>query len=464
MTYQKQILSFLLLWGAAMCSSLSADPIIADVVFHNVHIIPMHEELVLENKAVAVRDGIIVAVVDTSEASSIEAPKRIDGEGRYLMPGLADMHVHVRWNPQTMFELFLAHGVTTVANMRIGDGKDLNIDHLALRSEIASGKRLGPRYYVSGPHFEDDYPASLEEVEVVLNEHVEAGYDFVKVHGDLPPDIYDALMKGIRSRDLRAIGHGQHKRPLHETLRLDTLEHAEELLYTSMDPEFGPAFEKDFLKTYREHAELLRDPAYRAPMIEAIAQSGIHVDPTLIVYKMVGEWESDAHLAAIRNDPKMVYLSASVKDRWLGPKNPYQEEGFPIKKAEIDRNLEVLFMLVKDLNDAGVPLLLGTDTFGTLIPGHSIHQELALLVEAGLSPYEALKAGTVNIAAYLNEANRAGAILEEHRADFILLDRNPLSDIANSQSVSGVYSQKRWHSRIDIEQFKQNAIQQATQK
>lgn len=423
----------------------------------------MHEEVVLENKAVAVRDGIIVAVVDTSEAQSIEAPKRIDGEGRYLMPGLADMHVHVRWDPQTMFDLFLAHGVTTVANMRIGDGKDLNIDHLALRAEIASGKRVGPRYYLTGPHFEDDYPASLEEVEVVLGEHVEAGYDFVKVHGDLPPEIYDALMKDARSRGLRVIGHGQHKRPLQETLRLDTLEHAEELLYTAIDPQFGAALEKDFLQAYREHAERLREPTYRTPIIEAIVQSGIHVNPTLIVYKMVGEWESDAHLAAMRDDPTMAYLPARVKDRWLGPKNPYQEDGFPIKKAEIDRNLEVLFMLVKEMNDAGVPLLLGTDTFGTLIPGHSLHQELALLVQAGLSPYEAIRTGTVNIAAYLNEADRAGAIREEYRADFILLDRNPLSDIANSQSVSGVYSQKRWHSRIDIEQLKQNAIQQATQ-
>jgi len=431
----------------------------ADYLFENVHVIPMHEERVIENQAVAVRDGAIVAIIDAGNAEQIDASTRIDGEGRFLMPGLADMHVHVRWDPQTMFNLFVAHGVTTVVNMFIKDG-GTSINHTDLRSEVENGKRIGPRYLLAGEHFQDDYPSSIEEVKQVLVRHVANQYDFVKVHGDLAPDIYDALVDGARARDLRIIGHAQHLRPLKDTLLLDALEHAEELLYVSPDPDFGRKLKEDFLSTYRQHAEGLRDPSYRAPIVEEIARSGIYLDPTIIVYKMVGEWASDSKLLAIGKDPSMGYLPQTVKSRWLSlARNPYQEEGFPITPTEVERNVETLLLLVKDLSDAGVPLLLGTDTFGTLVPGYSVHQELELLVQAGLTPYEALRAGTVNVAAYLGEADEAGKIRSGFRADFILLDKNPLTDILNSRSVSGVFTQNRWHGRSDIKKLKQEAMQ-----
>ncbi len=430
----------------------------ADFIFENVHVIPMHEERVIENQAVAVRDGVLVAIIDASNSQKIDAHTRVDGEGRFLMPGLADMHVHVRWDPQAMFNLFLAHGVTTVANMFIKDGSN-RINHTDLRSEVENGKRIGPRYLLAGEHFQDDYPSSIEEVEQVLVQHVANRYDFIKVHGDLAPEVYDALVDGARARGLRIIGHAQHLRPLKDTLLLDALEHAEELLYVSPDPEFGKKLKEDFLSTYRQHAESLRDPAYRAPIVEEVARSGIYLDPTIIVYKMVGEWASDSRLLEIGKDPSMGYIPQNVKSRWLSlVRNPYQEEGFPITPTEVERNVETLLMLVKELSDAGVPLLLGTDTFGTLVPGFSAHQELELLVQAGLTPFEALSAGTVNVAEYLEETDAAGEIRSCFRADFILLDRNPLTDIKNSRSVSGVFTQNRWHSRSDIEKFKQDAM------
>ncbi len=431
----------------------------ADYIIENVHVIPMHEERAIENQAVAVRDGTIVAIIDASNSQKIDAKTRIDGEGRFLMPGLADMHVHVRWDPQAMFNLFVAHGVTTVANMFIKDGGSISINHTDLRTEVENGKRIGPRYLLAGEHFQDDYPSSIEEVEQVLVRHVANRYDFIKVHGDLAPDVYDALINGAKARDLRIIGHTQHLRPLKDSLRLDAIEHAEELLYVSPDPDFGKKLKEDFLSTYRQHAESLRDPSYRAPIVEEIARSGIYLDPTIIVYKMIGEWASDSKLLAIGKNPLMGYLPQSVKSRWLSlARNPYQEEGFPITPAELDRNVETLLMLVKDLSDAGVPLLLGTDTFGTLVPGYSAHQELELLVQAGLTPFEALRTGTVNIAAYLEEADEAGEIRPGFRADFILLDRNPLTDILNSRSVSGVFTQNRWHGRSDIMKLKQEAM------
>ena len=436
------------------CVHVERAVIEADYAFENVHVIPMSRNVVLENKIVAIKDGVIVAILDRAQAQQIKAAQRINGNSRYLMPGLADMHVHTRWNPEAMFNLYLAHGVTTVANMWSGDG-DGAIDHLRLRDQIASGVMVGPRYLISGDHFQGDFPKTVADVERMLNDYQQKKIDFVKVHGDLPEAIYQAVITGANNRNIKVIGHAQHSQPLAKSLEMDGLEHMEELLYVSRDQPIGSGVATDFLSAYRANVARLRNAEYRKLVVTDIADSGIYLDPTLIVYKMVGIWTSDEDLASLRDDPNMVYLPKAVRDHWLSEeKNPYQEEGFPIDKAEVESNLQVMFALTKELYDAGVTLILGTDTFGTMIPGKSAHQELSLLVEAGLTPFEALTCGTVNIADYLNETTVSGKIAEGYRADFILLDKNPLLDINNVGTVSGVFTHNRWHNADDLAELR----------
>ncbi len=446
----KKIWLALLLIFISSCATDKNLRIEADYIVENVNVIAMDKPIAMNNMAVAIKKDKIVAIIDQSKAHSIKATNRIDGEGRYLMPGLADMHVHVRWNPQVMFNLFLAHGVTTVANMRLADGEG-EIDHLKLRDQIASNEITGPRYLVSGKHLEDGFPETVTDVERILADHQKNRIDFVKIHGDLDADIYDAVIAGAKQRGLKVIGHAQHHKPLKNSLALDSLEHMEELLYVSPDSPFASDNRDDFLSAYRANAERLLDTHYRKKVVNDLAASGIYMDPTLIVYKMVGEWASDEYLSAMRNNPELRYLPADLREHWLNPAtNPYQEEGFPITKTEVDKNLTILFLLTKELHDAGVPLMTGTDTFGTLVPGLSLHQELQLFVEAGLTPFEALKCSTVNVAAYLGETGAAGVIQVGARADFILLDRNPLIDINNSQSVSGVHTHEHWFSQTEL--------------
>ncbi|OZY86386.1 amidohydrolase [Cellvibrio mixtus] len=457
---RKVVYGLIFLLSLSSCSLHTEQPIVADYVFNNVHIIPMDREVVLESKALAVRNGRIIAIVDQSQADKINAPVKIEGGGRYLMPGLADMHVHMRWNPQVMFNLFLAHGVTTVANMRLSDGGSA-VDHLAWRDQIARGEIPGPRYLVSGAHMERNFPKDIAQVNSVLDEHVQKKLDFVKVHGDLPVDIYNALVKGAKHRNLRIIGHAQHGMPLKKTLEMHGLEHMEELLYVSNDHLHSEAIAKDFLPAYRENVKRLKNPEHRKRVIDEIANTDIYIDPTLIVYKMVGHWADDGFLAAMADDEDLRYLPSSVRAHWLSSKtNPYQQKGFPIPKSEVDDNLKVLFTLTKELHDQGVPLLLGTDTFGTLVPGKAVHQELLLLVQAGLTPYEALRTGTVNVSRYLGEQEFSGIIRSGYKADFILLEKNPLKDISNSNSVSGVFTQKMWHDRKNIRTFLSSAVNQ----
>lgn len=450
-------LSFVFL---SSCATDKTSSIEADYIVENVNIIAMDKPVTKNHMAVAIKEGKIAAIIDQSKAHRIKASQRINGENRYLMPGLADMHVHVRWNPQVMFNLFLAHGVTTAANMWLLDG-DGAIDHLKLRDQIATGEIAGPRYLVSGVFLGGDFPATIEEVESVLDDHQEKRIDFVKIHDDLNSDIYNAVIAGAKKRGLNVRGHAQRNKPLKNSLSLNALEHMEEFLYVSRDAPFATDNRDDFLSAYRANAERLLDAQYREKVVNDIAVSDMYVDPTLIVYKMVGEWASDEYLSAMRNNPELQYLPIDVREHWLNAAtNPYQEEGFPITKAEVDHNLKILFLLTKELHDAGVPLMTGTDTFGTLVPGLSLHQELQLFVEAGLTPFEALKCSTVNVAAYLDEAGEAGVIQVGARADFILLDKNPLLDIRNTQSVSGVYTNERWLSRADIQQLLKSAQKQ----
>ena len=440
------------------CATNKNPRIEADYIVENINVIAMDKPVAMNNMAVAIKKNKIVAIITQSKTHTIKAANRIDGEGRYLMPGLADMHVHVRWNPQVMLNLFLAHGVTTVANMRLLDG-DGKIDHLALRDQIAKGEITGPRYLVSGVFLDNDFPSTITEVESVLDDHQKNHIDFVKIHGDLDADIYNAVIAGAKQRGLKVIGHAQHNMPLQKSLSLDSLEHMEELLYVSRDRPFASDNQNEYLSAYRANAKRLLDTRYREKVVSDIAASDIYIDPTLIVYKMVGEWASDEHLSAMLDNPELRYLPADLREYWLNPAtNPYQEEGFPITKAEVDKNLKTLFQLTKELHDADVPLMTGTDTFGTLVPGLSLHQELRLFVDAGLTPFEALKCSTVNVAAYLGETGIAGIIQVGARADFILLDKNPLIDINNSRSVSGVYTHEQWFSRADIEKLFNSAI------
>lgn len=430
----------------------------ADYVLENVNVVPMNEEVVLPRRTVVVRDGTITAILGEASTVDVVSGERIDGGGKYLVPGLADMHVHMRMDPQAMFNLLLANGVTTVTNMRLGDG-DGDVDHLELRAAVKDGRMVGPRYLVSGPQLKPDLLPDATAVEEMLDQHVEQGYDVVKIHQDLRLEIYNALIHGATQRGLKVTGHFQHQMPLSESLRMTSVEHAEEFLYTSREG-FGAIAGDfhEFMPTYYAHVGQLADQNYRSPIVEDVAQSGIYVDPTLIIYKMISVWADAGRLADLATDEKLKYVPDGTRNWYLDPTtNPYSKEDFPLTPEHLEFNFHTLGRIVVDLHRAGVPLLLGTDTFGTLVPGYSVHSELELLVAAGLTPYEALRTGTVNVAAYLDESERAGTVEVGKRADLVLMEKNPLEDIRNTRDVRGVLTHNQWFARDELAEMLQEA-------
>lgn len=465
-------IAVLLLAIVALPSCVYAASRDADFVFEHVTVVPMTSEVTQPNMSVAVKNGKIIALVDANESRRFRSAKHIDGSGTFLMPGLSDMHVHLRMPPQDFFDLSLASGLTTVFNMGIGDGGG-KFDHLALRASIAAGTMDGPRYLVSGPQIETNSVQSLDAVNTLLREHSARRYDALKIHGDLAPEIYDALITGARERGFRIRGHGQHMMPLAETLRMDCVEHVEELLYISRDTTFGREAKfgveqngniNNYLTAYYHNLSRLRDPAYRAEVVKEVAESGRYFDPTLIIYSMIPIYVSDESFAALAHDPRLVYSPQSMRSETLDKeKNEYRAGLVPVfskflrsigdsssVEEHFDRNMELLLTLTRELHDAGVPLLVGSDVFGALSPGFAQHQEMELLVKAGLTPYEVLQAATVRAAKYLGEYDEAGTIEVGKRADLILLGANPLEKIQNAADVRGVFTHGKWHSADDL--------------
>ncbi|ESQ91253.1 hypothetical protein ABAC460_06725 [Asticcacaulis sp. AC460] len=435
-------------------------------------VIPMTRETVQPDMSVVVRNGTIIAIVDGRKSSRYRNATHINGRGKFLMPGLSDMHVHNRMPPQDFFDLNLASGVTTVFNMGTGDGGG-KVDHLALRASIAAGTTDGPRYLVSGPQLESNTITSLDDVNTVLRENGERQYDAIKIHGDLSPELYDALITGAREKGFRIRGHGQHMMPLAQTLRMDCIEHIEELLYISRDATFGREAKfgeedngniNNFLTAYYHNIPRLEDRAYRAEVVKDIADSGVYWDPTLIIYSMIPVYVSDESFAALADDPRLKYLPEGMRRESLDKqKNEYRAGLVPVfstfllsvndhssVKDHFDRNVTILLTLIKELHDAGVPLLVGSDAFGALTPGFAQHQEMELFVEAGLTPFETLRAATVNSAKYLGEFDQAGTIEVGKRADFVLVGANPLDDIRNAADVQGVFTHGKWYSSEDL--------------
>lgn len=202
----------------------------------------------------------------------------------------------------------------------------------------------------------------------------------------------------------------------------------------------------------------MADPEYRKPMVDDVAASGVYIDPTLVIYYSVFSWVDDFLYAILPTDENLVYLPEETRDKYLNPEtNPYRTDEFPFSAKHLESNIEILKTLMFELHEAGVPLLLGTDSFGTLIPGFSVHKELELTVEAGLSPYEALGTGTVNVASYLGKKKTEGTIVVGKRADFIILEENPLKDISHTRNVKGVFTQVNWYSDLELEKMLEEA-------
>ena len=368
----------------------------------------------------------------------------IDGSGGYLIPGLWDVHVHLSYQRESALLALVANGVTTVR-----DTGSILSEIEAWRGQIASGELTGPEILRAGPILNareyNEYQLGVAngvEARTAVRTLHKVGVDFIKLHRRTSREAYFAIADEANKLNIPFAGHiPMTVTPLEASnAGQATIEHSETL------------FEGTFMATVSEDlaTEIARWRISDAePLFQAFVENGTAFSPTLVVWQEL----IDA-LEASETDPRQQYVPQTARD--VGEEILQQiGEDATAFVAERKRILRESAQVVGLANSLGVPILAGTDlAAGFVYPGFSLHNELIMLVEAGLTPHEALQAATIN-PANLFPALQAGTIAAGKRADLILLDANPLLDIRNTHKIRNVILRGKVLSNTDLDNLRQ---------
>jgi imidazolonepropionase-like amidohydrolase len=410
------------------------------VAFVDVHVVPMDSERVLAGQTVLIRGDRIAAMGPVASVAVPPGATVIDGSGKYLMPGLVDMHVHILAPDE--LPLFLASGVTSVRNM------SGSREHLEMRDRIATGALLGPTIYTTTPIIDGVPPywpgaESIDEpgrADAIVLAHKRAGYDFVKLYMNLDQTRYEAMLAAASKHGMKTAGHVPTMLGMRAVLGhpIGSLEH---LWAYFLAPTAAPALQTGS-EILRVEAESWLDvsEAEMQELARALAQAGIWSCATMTVRKRAPMVENpEAALASVEQR----YISPLIKNGWLHG-NGYlhlSKKDYETLRLSYDK----MQMMIRALRDAGAGILLGTDTPNPFVmAGFSVHEELVNLVAAGLTPYEAIRAGTGNAAEFLGQAGELGSVADGMRADLLLIDANPLVDVRNASKITGVMLRGQW--------------------
>lgn len=411
--------------------------------FEHVSVLTMTSDTVLSDHTVVSSGDRITSVGPTANAVVPDGAVRIDGRGKYLIPGLADMHVHLY--DINDLKLMLANGVTTVLNM---SGSP---QVLAWREEVSKGTLLAPTIFTTGPMLRLEYAAPLDSQAIVktsadaaplIAEHSASGYDFVKIWSSFPIDTYDAIISAARANDIPVTGHIPRSVGLEHALASGqtSIAHVEEF--------WNKCFRRQF------------SDAKLADVVRQAKDARANVITTLVTYEaIIGA--GDENNKALLSRPERSLVDPVRQMTWRSKFNRLRAQA--TGKTEYFRSsLMHMQRIVRGLNDNGVRLLAGTDAgeIPGLVPGAELHRELELLVASGMTSYEALSAATRNPGDYLKNGLKFGRISTGCQADLVLLDNNPLTAISNTRSIAGVMVRGTWlpKSALDsmIEQLQVN--------
>jgi imidazolonepropionase-like amidohydrolase len=486
------------------------------IAFVDVNVIPMDTEQVLLGQTVIVQDGLITEVGLKEQVKIPENAKIIQGNGNYLMPGLADMHMHLVYDPDPDFmRLFLAEGVTTVRNLSALP------EHLKWKEEVISGERIGPTIYTSGPlivgppdilivikHWafiiigllvlgllfliglwlsrrlrgqkkkikwtsilagtiiliiigviviltkliplnmstSQEFPfAFIPDTEgrarAEVQRQAEAGYDFIKVYDFMTRDQYLGTIDEAKKQGIYVVGHLDHGIEAPLAAGLDEVAHVDEFMDDHLLEQISP---RDFKPVQLDYEKIPQSVGY-AVESDVIVLSNLVTD--VVTYEYLEEGP------AYFERPEYKVIRPETIERWLGDRMVNWQG-----QQEWRRNTLQPFyneMLIS-LHTARVPILIGSDTGVDGCLPSQIHRDIELLVAAGFSPYEALKAGTKNAGLSVRRMGKEGnfgTVEVGNRADFVLLENNPFNDVSNTRNRLGVMVRGHWYTQDELDRL-----------
>jgi imidazolonepropionase-like amidohydrolase len=313
--------------------------------------------------------------------------------------------------------------------------------HLVLRDSIANGLLLGPRLLTSGPSFNANSVTSPTVAIAMVTDQKNAGYDLLKIHPGVPRVAFDSLAATANRLRIPFAGHVPLEIGLDVALtsKYSTIDHLDgfvEAMYNGIAPltaQVNGFFGLGIMQQL--------DRSRFQSIVDRVKASGVAMVPTQILMDNYANERTGEQLTTL---PEFKYWVPQQVTGWRTQKDNLLAQP-PASREQRDEFLALRRRFIKTLYDAGVPFLLGSDAPQLWnVPGFSAHRELGSLVLAGLTPYQALRTGTVNVAKFLGEDGRSGIVRQGARADLILLDANPLQDVANTLKINGVVISGRW--------------------
>ncbi len=420
-----------LLWGALACQAQPTDePVTA---FVQVNVLPMDRDTVLADQTVLVRGTRIVAVGPATAVAIPEHARRIDGRGRYLMPGLAEMHGHVPGGnaPAQYIEdvmwLYVANGVTTVRGM-LG-----NPTQLELRERIQRGELMGPTLYLAGPAFSGRTVRTPEEAAEMVRRQKAEGWDLLKVQEGLRPEVYDAMARTAHEVGIRFGGHVPDAVGLRHALEMgqETFDHLDGFIA------YLDAFDRPV------------DEARLEEIVRLTREAKAWVVPTMALWEVL---MGVADLETLRGYEELRYMPPEIVTRWVRA-HERRLNNPRLDRAAARQHIANRMRLLKALADGGVGILFGTDSPQQFsVPGFSIYREIERMEEAGLTPYQILRSATYNVGQYFQRHDSFGVVAIGHRADLILLEENPLEDLDHLRRRVGVMVRGRWLPASELQE------------
>jgi imidazolonepropionase-like amidohydrolase len=461
------------LWAGSRSKITAPDVLI----FTNINVVNMRDGTVARDVTVVIKKGQISAVAKVGLVDQGRGVQIVNANGKYMIPGLWDMHVHSAfvspaWDEKVIYPLYIANGITGIRDMG-GDAEVLE----TRRKRIERGELLGPRMVLGGPFLaggkSDRQTIAVntpEEARQAVDAVKKQGVDFVKILSNVPRDSYFAVADESSKENIPFVGHVPYAVSLREASAAGqrSIEHLTGMLLACSSHEdelraqgLAALAKRDYAAYEKIGPQIIStyDPAKASSLFLQLAKNSTWQVPTLVWTQA----NSDIDAAELESDPRLKYVPASVRAQWDPAKlrKDISPEELTLLKAEAARHLE----LVKTMHEAGVPFMTGSDGPAPYVfPGFSLHDELGWLVKSGFTTLQALRSATFNPALFLGKQETHGLVEPKRGADLVLLDANPIDDIGNTRKIFGVVANGKYYSRKDLDMMLQQVETLAAQE